>query len=107
MQSVETPVSDPRDTSGLDPRSFAIFEKTFEFFGNLDRAGRVLFLRGRLFDRANTNTNLLVGQRFSETVFWQSSENTARLVDKAIVDVAAGNDSNLLVDFRVSADEKV
>jgi len=107
MQPVELTGSDPLDRSGLDRRSMAIFEKTFDFFGTLDLSGRVLFLRGRLFDRANTNTNLLVGQRFWETVFWQSSENTARLVDKAIVDVAGGKDSNLLVDFRVSAEEKV
>jgi PAS domain S-box-containing protein len=50
---------------------------------------------------------MLSGQHFSETVFWQSSENTARLVDKAVGEAASGKDSTLLVDFRVSADEKV
>jgi hypothetical protein len=50
---------------------------------------------------------LLVGQHFSETVFWQSSENTARLVDKAVDDAAEGKHSNLLVDFRISAEEKL
>jgi hypothetical protein len=50
---------------------------------------------------------MLRGQSFSDTVFWQSSENTARLVAKAVSDAAAGESSKVLVDFRVSADEKV
>src|SRR6185503_11544383 len=91
----------------FDARSKAVFQAAFDFFGLLDATGHVVTLTGRLFQKTNTNTKLLTGQRFSETVFWQSSENTARLVDKAIVDVAGGKDSNLLVDFRVSAEEKV
>ncbi|HUR97830.1 MAG TPA: ATP-binding protein [Pyrinomonadaceae bacterium] len=90
-----------------DPRHQAIFDNAFEFYGTLDDSGRVTALTGRLFDRTGTNTNLLVGQLFSETVFWQSSENTARLVDKAVADSAVGKRSDLIVDFRVSADEKV
>ncbi|MEO8572383.1 MAG: ATP-binding protein [Pyrinomonadaceae bacterium] len=89
------------------PRYQALLDNAFEFFGTLDGSGRVLALTGRLFDRTSTNTSLLVGQLFSETVFWQSSENTARLVDKAVADAASGKRSDLLVDFRVSADEKV
>ena len=69
--------------------------------------GRVRTLSGRLFQRTNTDTHLLGGQRFSETVFWQSSENTARLVEKAVSDAARGVDTTLLVDFRISAEEKV
>ena len=79
----------------------------FEFFGVLDFEGRIQTLSGRLFQRTNADTNLLVGQRFSETVFWQSSENTARLVEKAVADAAEGSDATLLVDFRISADEKL
>ncbi len=107
MYPVEKTGSEPSNSSDFDRRSKAIFDSAFEFFGTLDLAGRVLALSGRLFERANSNTRLLVGQHFSETVFWQSSENTARLVDKAVTDAVAGNCSRLLVDFRVSADEKV
>ena len=107
MQPVEKTGSGSGDESGFDSRSEAIFDNAFEFFGLLDVNGRIRALSGRLFDKANTKTKLLVNQLFSETVFWQSSENTAKLVERAITDAASGKASNLLVDFRVSADEKV
>ncbi|MEP6703396.1 MAG: ATP-binding protein [Acidobacteriota bacterium] len=97
----------PPDLREFDPRSEAIFNNAFEFFGTLDGNGRILALTGRLFDRTSTNTKLLAGQLFSETVFWQSSEDTARLVDKAVAEAAEGKRADLVVDFRVSADEKV
>jgi PAS domain S-box-containing protein len=107
MRPVELTGHEATDSPEFDRRSQAIFDNAFEFFGTLDLTGRVVALSGRLFERANTNTKLLVGQHFSETVFWQSSEDTARQVDKAVTDAVAGKCSNLLVDFRVSADEKV
>src|SRR6185503_602111 len=91
----------------FDARSKAVFQAAFDFFGLLDATGHVVTLTGRLFQKTNTNTKLLTGQRFSETVFWQSSENTARLVDKAVSDASAGRDSSLLLDFRISADERI
>jgi PAS domain S-box-containing protein len=91
----------------FDLKTRAIFDNAFDFFGELDAEGRILALSGRIFHKTNTNTELLVGQRFSETVFWQSSENSARLVDNAVNTAAKGLESNLLVDFRVSAEERV
>src|SRR5688500_10417081 len=110
MRPAEISSAEPRyleNESGqeFDARSRAIFENSFDFFGTLDPDGRILMLHGRIFQRTNTNTTLLIGQRFSETVFWQSSENTARLVDKAVNDTAGGRESNLIVDFRISAEE--
>jgi PAS domain S-box-containing protein len=107
MHPVEQTGHDATTSPEFDRRSQAIFDNAFEFFGTLDVTGRIVTLSGRLFERANTNTKLLVGQHFSETVFWQSSENTARVVEKAVTDAVAGTCSTLLVDFRVSADEKV
>ncbi|MEO6334478.1 MAG: ATP-binding protein [Pyrinomonadaceae bacterium] len=107
MRPVEKTDLIPIDSPGFDPRSEAIFNNAFEFFGTLDGDGRILALTGRLFDRTTTKTKLLAGQLFSETVFWQSSENTARVVDKAVADAADGKRTDLVVDFRVSADEKV
>lgn len=91
----------------FDARTRLVFDSAFDFFGTLNLKGQVIELRGRLFDRTNTNVELLVGQCFSDTVFWQSSENTARQVNGAVTTAAAGNDSQLSVHFRVSADEKV
>src|SRR5688572_18975716 len=90
----------------FDERSMEILGNSFEFFGMLDNEGRVLVLRGRIFERVGTDAGLLTGQRFSETVFWQSSETTGRLVDSAVNDALAGSTTQLLVDFRISADEK-
>src|SRR5689334_8140872 len=91
----------------FDEVSSTIFDGAFDFYGTLDRAGRIISLRGRILEKTNANAELLSGQHFSETVFWQSSENTARLVDKALGEAAGGAESSLLVDFRVSAEEKV
>lgn len=85
----------------------AIFENIFDFFGTLDADGNVLSMTGRIFETTNTNPKLLAGQQFSQTVFWQSSENTAKIVDKAIESSIDGEYSKLIVDFRISADEKV
>src|SRR5688572_5177745 len=101
MRPVEKTGLGSTESADFDRRSLAVFEKSFEFFGTLDQEGRILSLSGRLFERTNTNTSLLEGQLFSETVFWQSSENTARLVGKAVADAAAGESATLLVDFRV------
>lgn len=84
-----------------------MFENVFDLFGTLDPGGRITNLDGRIFGRAGTNPGLLVGQPFWQTVFWQSSENTARLVEKAVADAMGGTDSDLVVDFRISAEEKV
>jgi PAS domain S-box-containing protein len=107
MRPVETTDLISGDPPHFDPRSKEIFGNAFEFYGTLDGSGRILVLSGRIFDRTGTRTELLAGQLFSETVFWQSSENTARQVDKAVADAAAGKRAHLIIDFRVSADEKI
>ena len=91
----------------FDDRSQEIFDFTFEFFGMLDAVGKVRAIRGRIFSRTGIDAQLLVGQLFSETVFWQSSENTARLVEKAVSDAALGRNTSIIVDFRISAEEKI
>ncbi len=84
-----------------------IFNNVFDFYGTLDSEGRVISLSGRIFESTNTNPELLTGQLFSQTVFWQSSENTARIFETGIEKAAKGEVSKLLLDFRVSSDEKV
>ncbi|PYT01942.1 MAG: hypothetical protein DMF63_03670 [Acidobacteria bacterium] len=107
MRPAEKTGSESIDPNGFDPRSIAIFDRNFEFFGTLDRTGRILSLDGRLFEKTNTKTKMLAGQLFSETVFWHSSENTARVVAKAVADASQGKSSLVAVDFRVSAEEKI
>lgn len=108
MRPVESTASEPNpQRPGFDSRSIAILESAFDFFGTLDLDGRIVALHGSIFQKTNTKTSLLQGQHFSETVFWQSSENTARRVDKAVAEAAAGRAAELLVDFRISADERI
>jgi PAS domain S-box-containing protein len=91
----------------FDASALEIFNNVFEFYGTVDKEGCVLDLRGRIFEETNTDPHLLASQRFSETVFWQSSENTSKFLEKAIEQAAAGESPKLILDFRISADEKV
>ena len=92
---------------GFDQRTLLIFDSAFDFYGTLNPDGEVVYLAGSIFDRTNTDPNMLKGQKFAETVFWQSYEVTAQTLQAAIKDALAGKASNLVLDFRVSADEKI
>ena len=89
------------------PYANSIFWNVFDFFGILDTEGRVLELDGSIFEQTKIDPKLLIGQRLSETVFWQASENTSRMVEDAIDRATAGTPSRTIVDFRISADRKV
>lgn len=89
----------------LDEQSHGIFENVFAFFGTLSPAGFVLSLDGRVFERTATDPKLIIGQKFSETVYWHSSEHIPELLEKAIADAGGGASSKILLDFRVSAAE--
>jgi PAS domain S-box-containing protein len=99
--------ANPRDPSVLFGLSYQAFENLFDLFGFLDRAGNIIELRGKIFDKTTADPQMLVGQPFPDTVFWQSAENTSRIVDRAIKNASNGNPERLLVDFRMSADERV
>jgi PAS domain S-box-containing protein len=85
----------------------SVFENVFAFFGVVNNKGYLIDLRGRIFEQTNLNPELLIGQKFSETVFWQSSEHTAKILEKSIEDAAEGNVSKTLLDFRISSDNKL
>lgn len=84
-----------------------VFENVFDLYGTLDDEGRIIYLTGSIFHATNTNPDLLKGQQFSETVFWQSSENTPRIIESALDKASGGENERLLIDFRVSADRKI
>jgi signal transduction histidine kinase/ActR/RegA family two-component response regulator len=86
--------------------SVALFDSIFDLYGLLYYDGMVIDLKGRIFERTKTDPELLVGQPFAQTVFWQSAETTSRIVEKEIKDCAAGRPTRLIVDFRISADER-
>ncbi len=84
-----------------------VFGSVFDLFGVLECDGTVVNLDGNIFKRTGTNPKLLKGQAFSQTVFWQSSEATPKILEKAIAVCSAGSSEKTTIDFRVHADEKV
>ncbi len=88
------------DTYVLD-----VFENVFAFFGTLSTKGSVQSLGGKVFEKIDTNPELLIGRKFSETVYWQSSEHISKQVENSISQAAEGSREKILVDFRVSAGE--
>lgn len=91
----------------LDSLPQEIFENVFAFYGTLSPEGFLLSLSGKIFDQSATDPNILIGQKFSETVFWQSSEFTSSLLENAITEAAEGNKSKTLLNFRVKSKEKI
>jgi PAS domain S-box-containing protein len=85
----------------------SVFENVFAFFGVVNNKGYLINLRGRIFEQTNLNPELLIGQKFSETVFWQSSEHTAKILEKSIEEAAEGKAAKTLLDFRISSDNKL
>lgn len=97
------------DNTAFVPNLFTeeVLENLFAFFGTLSAEGFVLSLKGKVFERTETNPELLIGQRFAETVYWQSSEFTSGILEKAIEEAANGQKSKTLLDFRINAEEKL
>ncbi len=85
----------------------SIFENVFAFFGMLNEKGFLINLQGKAFEKTNLNPELLSGQKFSETVFWQSSESTSKMLDKSVELAASGTGAKVLLDFRLSSEEKL
>ncbi len=94
-----------RDYAALAPE--IIPAELFDLFGSLDSTGHVVKLSGRVFDLTNIGAEMLSGQGFTETVFWQSSENTSRILTRAIKQARESGISRVTVDFRVSSEEKI
>src|SRR5688572_16961792 len=101
-----TQAVDPSQSSVLPGASSSIFEHVFDMYGTLDRAGNIVEMHGRIFEKTTADPQMLVGQPFPDTVFWQSAENTPRFIDRAIKNAGGGTPERILVDFRISADER-
>ncbi|MCA1623738.1 MAG: PAS domain-containing protein [Acidobacteria bacterium] len=90
-----------------DIKTLDIFENVFAFYGTLTAEGFVLNLEGKIFEQTSTDPQFLIGQKFSETVYWQSSEHTPNILEQSISKAAKGERSKTLLDFRVNSQEKV
>jgi len=90
-------------TPSVDP---ILFSHLFELWGVLDGNGRVIEVSGSIFDDVRVDPQLLRGQIFSETAFWQTSEANSRSVTSAVANARAGEVVKLIVDFRISSKKK-
>lgn len=91
----------------FDDSTQDIFNNLFIFFGTLTPEGYVLSLAGKIFERIATAPELLIGQKFSETVYWQSTEDTPGILEQAVTNAANGKASGTILDFRVNSQEKI
>ena len=91
----------------IDEFAQDIFENVFTFWGTLTQDGSVLSLDGNVFERTATAPGLLIGQKFSETVYWQSTEQTPNLLEQAIAKTARGEKTKITLDFRINSQEKI
>jgi PAS domain S-box-containing protein len=89
----------------LDNISQEIFENVFAFFGTLSLEGFVLSLNGEVFGRAGIDPALLIGQKFSDTAYWHSTEHNPVILENVIAEASKGEKSKVLLDFRVGANE--
>jgi PAS domain S-box-containing protein len=90
-----------------DNQTLEVFENVFAFYGTLSPEGYLLSLTGKIFDQSSAEPEILIGQKFSETVFWQSSEFTAVLLENAVAEAANGRNSKTQLDFRLNSKEKI
>lgn len=84
-----------------------IISNIFSFYGLLSSEGFLLELGGKLFKERNIEIGYLVGQKFSDTVFWQSSEFTSTNLAKAIEAADRGKFSKSLLEFRIDSESKL
>ncbi len=96
----------PASDFDLGSNARPLLENIFDLFGTLDSEGIVINLFGSIFQTANNSPKLLIGQLFSETVFWQSTENTSGNLQNVIDAAATGIPQKIVLDFRVNSELK-
>jgi PAS domain-containing protein len=107
---IEYPLHPPltETTASMTPEEITeVFQTLFDLYGVLNSEGKIIELRGPVFKETQTDTALLSGQIFSETVFWQSTENTAITLANSVAAAIRGEGSTMTIAFRQSANSKI
>ncbi|MDQ3798762.1 MAG: ATP-binding protein [Acidobacteriota bacterium] len=88
-------------------RAAAAYENVFAFYGLLSRDGFLLELKGKIFaeNASLIEPELLVGHKFSETVFWQSESYVAERLQVAVEEAAKGRTTVSELEFRITAQQ--
>ncbi|CAN5614249.1 hypothetical protein BH20ACI4_BH20ACI4_04940 [soil metagenome] len=90
-------------TLSLDLQLSGLFQDLYAFYGTLSPNGSILSLDGNIFKKTSIEPEVLVGQKFSDAVFWQSSEQDVELINNAVSVAADGKKSRALLNFRVNS----
>ncbi len=80
-----------------------LFDDLFAFYGTISPNGSILSLTGTIFKNTNIEPDVLIGQKFSDAVFWQSSEQNVELINNAVKESSLGTKSYALLNFRVNS----
>jgi PAS domain S-box-containing protein len=89
----------------LDVQTIEIFNNLFSLYGTITPHGKVLTLSGKIFEKTFLDPNLLIGQKLTETVFWQSSEQNYRMITEAVEAAGKGIMSKTILEFRINKEE--
>lgn len=84
-----------------------IHKEIFCFYGSMNPEGFLTSLDGSVFEETSIEPHLLIGQNFSETVFWQAAPHISGLLQKAIEEAGNGGKSRIHTDFRISAKKNI
>jgi PAS domain S-box-containing protein len=108
MAESSSPIATPINNMKfpLDIQTTELFDDLFSFYGTLDAEGTMLIMRGKIFEKTFTDPKLLSGHKFTDTVFWQTSEPNYQMVKNAVDAACKGIMSKTILSFRISAEEK-
>ncbi len=90
-------------TFSLDQQLSGLFKDLYAFYGTLSPNGSILSLDGNIFQNTSIEPEVLIGQKFSDAVFWQSSEQNVELINSAVSETADGKKSKAILNFRVNS----
>ena len=91
----------------LDEFSHEIFKDFFAFFGILSTDGSILSLSGRIFTEMSVKPEILVGQKFTETVFWQTSDENIAALRHFLEKTVIGEKQIARLNFRINSKDKI
>lgn len=99
--------SPERIYKGLESQSKYLYENAFAFYGRLSPDGFLLELDGKIFaeNESTIEPELLVGHKFSDTVFWHSAPYIAEKLQHAISEAGRGKMTVAELDFRITAQD--
>jgi PAS domain S-box-containing protein len=96
-----------RKEINLDSETSSIYENAFAFYGSVSPDGFLLELGGTIFKLHENlvEPELLIGHRFTDTVFWQSNPYVADRLQNAIGEAAKGFTTRTELEFRIAAQD--